>query len=93
LREARESERTRRLKMFTLPQIMSLPVLSGLDAGVMQWPTIGAVLAALLIAALVGAALGLLREGISPTRPGRAEEVAEPRLAAVADDHRYCKAA
>jgi hypothetical protein len=79
--------------MFTLPQIMSLPVLSGLDAGVMQWPTIGAVLAALLIAALVGTALGLLREAVSPTQRGRVEELAEPERAAVPDDPRYSKAA
>ena len=79
--------------MFTLPQIVSLPVLSGLDAGVMQWPTIGAVLAALLIAALIGTALGLLREGVSPVQRSRAQEVAEPHLVAIADDHRYPKAA
>ena len=79
--------------MFTLPQILSLPILSGLDAGVIQWPTIGAVLASLLIAALVGTALGLLREAVGPTQRGRAEKAAEPQLAAVADDHRYCKAA
>jgi hypothetical protein len=79
--------------MLTLPQIMSLPVLSGLDAGVMQWPTIGAVLAALLIAALVGTALGLLREAVSPTPRRRVEELAAPELAAVPDDPRYSKAA
>jgi biotin transporter BioY len=79
--------------MFTLPQIMSLPVFSGFDAGVMQWPTIGAVLAALLIAALVGTVLGLLREAVSPTRRGRVDKMAERKIAAVADDHRYPKAA
>jgi tetrahydromethanopterin S-methyltransferase subunit C len=79
--------------MFTLSQILSLPVLSGLDAGAMQWPTIGAVLVSLLIAALVGTVLGLLREAAigMQRRPG--EKVAAPQCAAVADDHGYCEAA
>ena len=79
--------------MFTLPQMLSLPVFSGLDGGAMQWPTIGAVLAALLIAAFVGTALGLLREAVIGTQRRRAEKVAEPQLAAVARDHGCCEAA
>lgn len=79
--------------MFTLPQILSLPVLSGLDAGAMQWPTIGAVLASLLIAAFVGTMLGLLREAVIGTQRRRAEKVAEPQHAAVTRDHGCCEAA
>jgi hypothetical protein len=79
--------------MFTLPQILSLPVLSGLDAGAIRSPTIGAVLASLLIATLVGTALGLLREAVTGTQRRRAEKVAEPQPAAVASDHGCCEAA
>ena len=79
--------------MFTIPQILSLPVFSGLDAGAMQWPTIGAMLAWLVIAAFVGTTLGLLREAVSGTQRRRVARVAEPQLVAVAPDHGCCETA
>jgi len=48
--------------MFAIPEIVSLPVLSSLGSGTVLWPTLGGVLAWMLVAAVVGTLLGLLRE-------------------------------
>jgi hypothetical protein len=48
--------------MFAIPQILSLPLLSGLDSGTLAFPVLGNVLVWTLIAALVGSALGFMRE-------------------------------
>jgi len=48
--------------MFTLPQIITSPLLANLGSGAATWPTVGALLAWAMIAALVGSALGILRE-------------------------------
>jgi len=48
--------------MFTLPQIFTVPLLSSLGSGAATWPTVGVVFAWAMIAALVGSALGILRE-------------------------------
>ena len=48
--------------MFTFPQIVSLPILSSLGSGAALWPTAGGVIAWMLLAALVGSALGILRD-------------------------------
>jgi hypothetical protein len=61
--------------MFT-PQILTVPIFSALDGGAVTWPTIGAVLATMLIAAFVGSALGVLREGLRGTERTRAAKKA-----------------
>ena len=48
--------------MYALPQILSLPILSGLDSGTLDFPAVGTFLAWALVAALVGAGLGFLRD-------------------------------
>jgi hypothetical protein len=48
--------------MFSLPQIVVTPILASLGSGSATWPTVGAVMAWALFAALVGSALGILRE-------------------------------
>jgi len=48
--------------MFTLPQVFAIPLLNSLGSGASTWPTVGAVFAWAMIAALVGSALGILRE-------------------------------
>lgn len=48
--------------MFPLPSITSLPVPSGVILGAIDVPTIAAVIGWFLFAALVGSALGILRE-------------------------------
>jgi hypothetical protein len=80
--------------MFTLPEILSVPVFSALGSGAVVWPTVGAVLAWMLIAAFVGSSLGLLREvlrGRERTRVAN-KRVVESHLAPVAPAH-DCRAA
>lgn len=81
--------------MFTLPQILSLPALSGLDAGTLQWPAIGLVLAWFVIAAFVGISLGFLRECASgPAKRTASDE--HPSVRLVPPAHRepaHCEAA
>jgi hypothetical protein len=48
--------------MFALPSIISFPVVSGLNLSAFDVPTAAAFIAWFLIAALVGSALGILRE-------------------------------
>jgi hypothetical protein len=76
--------------MFT-PEILTVPIFSVLDGGAVPWPTIGAVLAWMLIAAFVGSSLGLLREGLRGTQRAAKKTVAEPPLATPA--HGCCEAA
>lgn len=68
--------------MFT-PEIVTIPLFSALDGGMIAYPTIGAVLAWMLIAAFVGSALGLLGEAFRGTTPARVEAktMAETRVA------------
>jgi len=79
--------------MFT-PEILSVPVFSMLDGGAVLWPTIGAVLVWMLIAAFVGSALGLLREGLRGTEPTHVarKKIAESHVG-VAPTHGCCEAA
>jgi len=78
-----------------IPEILTVPVFSALDGGAVPWPTVGAVLAWMLIAALVGTSLGLLREGLRGTERTRAAEktVGESAPAPVAPAHGCCEAA
>ena len=80
--------------MFT-PEILSVPVFSMLDGGAVLWPTIGAVLVWMLIAAFVGSALGLLREGLGGTERTRVarKKIAESNVAGVTPTHGCCEAA
>lgn len=54
--------------MFAIPQILLHPVLSGFGSGTVASPTVALVLAWLLVAALVGSLLGILREAAGNTR-------------------------
>jgi hypothetical protein len=80
--------------MFT-PEILTVPIFSALDGGAVAWPTIGAVLASMLIAAFVGSALGVLREGLRGIERTRTEKktVAETHPAPVVPAHGCCEAA
>ena len=69
--------------MFAIPLISAVPIPS-LFGGTMFVPGEGAFLAAVLIAALVGSALGVLRQATSP-RPG--PTVLHPAAAAPSIDH------
>ena len=66
--------------MFAFPEIISAPVLSSLGTGGELWPTAGGVLAWMLLAALVGSALGILRQvttnSVSARRASSARGVA-----------------
>ena len=79
--------------MFT-PEILTVPVFSALGSGTVLWPTLGAVLAWMLIAAFVGSALGLLREAVGAPLRKRVEKrrLAELHVAPVASA-RECGAA
>jgi hypothetical protein len=48
--------------MFALPQVISVPLLSSVAGVQMDWPWLGAFLAWVAVAALVGTSLGFLRE-------------------------------
>ena len=79
--------------MFT-PEILTVPVFSALGSGAVPFPTVGAVLAWMLIAAFVGSALALLREAVGQPLRKRVENkrVAELHVAPVASA-RECGAA
>lgn len=81
--------------MFTFPDpgVLSAPVFSFLDGGAVLWPSIGAVLAWMLVAAFVGTSLGLLREALRGTQRRPAEKAAAPQIARVAPAHDCCEAA
>ena len=53
--------------MFVFP-VMSLAVWSSLGSGTADWPTVGAVLGWMLLAALVGSGLGILRDSTRGAR-------------------------
>lgn len=74
--------------MFT-PEILTIPVFSALGGGAVPWPTSGAVLVWMLIAAFVGSLLGLLREAVRGTERTRVakKRVVESRLTPVAPAH------
>jgi hypothetical protein len=78
-----------------IPEILTVPMFSVLDGGAVAWPTIGAVLAAMLMAAFVGSALGVLREGLRGTERTRMEKKsgAETHPAPVAPVHACREAA
>jgi hypothetical protein len=82
----------RRLQMIA-PEILSVPVFSMLDGGAVPWPTIGAVLVWMLIAAVVGIALGFLRENLRGTEPTPVarKKMGESHVGATA--HGCCEAA
>ena len=61
--------------MLTVPVFMSAPVFGTLSSGGADWPTLGAVIGWLLLAAVVGSALGILQRGtrrpVVPVYPER----------------------
>ena len=63
--------------MFSIPLISAVPI-PGLFGGTLEVPAVGAFLAVVLIAALVGSALGVLREATSP-HPGAAADSPDDR--------------
>jgi hypothetical protein len=73
---------------------LSVPVFNSLGSGAVLSPTIGEVLAWMLIAALVGSLLGLLREGVRGSEGTYAEKktAAETHPAPVAPAHGYREA-
>ncbi|MFI5397907.1 MAG: hypothetical protein ACHQ9S_20405 [Candidatus Binatia bacterium] len=74
--------------MFT-PEILTVPVFNALGSGTVLWPTVGAVLAWMLIAVFVGSSLGLLREALRGTERTRVakKRVVESHLTPVAPAH------
>jgi hypothetical protein len=51
--------------MFALPQMISVPVF-GFGVGGIEWPWLGPALASVLLTALIGGFLGLLRASAGP---------------------------
>lgn len=52
--------------MYAIPQLIAVPALSNVAMTTIEWPALGAFLAWMLIAALVGIGLGALRRMTSP---------------------------
>jgi hypothetical protein len=52
--------------MFTVPVHLSAPLFNVLGSGTAEWPTLTAVAGWMLMAALVGSALGILRRSSAP---------------------------
>ena len=50
--------------MYALPTLVSLPTLSSIASGTIEWPSLGIVVAWIAVAALVGIALGSLRRSV-----------------------------
>jgi len=48
--------------MFTLPQVISLPAMSGIVAGSFEWPALGAVIVWFMVALLLTAVVGVIAE-------------------------------
>ncbi len=81
--------------MFAIPQLMAVPAMTSVGSMTMDWPTVGAFLAWMLIAAFVGTGLGALRRMTSPppsvTQPHPTHAVlARPHVHA---DHNHLEAA
>lgn len=67
--------------MFYTPEILTMPVFSAMGSGAVPEPSVGVVLAWVLVAAFVGSVLGLLREAMRGNKTNRVEN-AEPSRAA-----------
>ncbi len=80
--------------MFT-PEILTVPVFSAWGSGAVLYPTVGVVLVWMVIAAFVGSALGLLREGLRVPAGRRADSltIAGRHGAPVASARECCEAA
>ncbi len=80
--------------MFT-PEILTVPVFSALGSGAVLYPTIGVVLAWMVIVAFVGSALGVLRERLRAPerRPAERTEVAHRHVPRAAAARECCQAA
>jgi hypothetical protein len=82
--------------MYAIPQLMTVPALTGVGVMTTDWPTLGVFLAWTLIAALVGTGLGALRRlGTQPPAIGRPHAV-PPRVFAASThvaDHNHLEAA
>ena len=83
--------------MYAFPQLIAVPALTSVGAITIEWPTIGAFFAWMLIAALVGSALGALRRGASQppvvTHPRTAKPTVFALQARVDADHKHLEAA
>jgi hypothetical protein len=84
--------------MFAIPQIISVPALAGMGATAIEWPSVGAFLAWMMIAAFVGTLLGMLRNMAALPPSDRGVDSVRPtnRLPAdttLAADHHHREAA
>ncbi len=66
--------------MFAFPQMVLVPALSSVGYEVVTWPNVGLLLAWLLVSALVGTSLGLLRDYTSHTAQSTTKEVPSVRV-------------
>ncbi len=79
--------------MFPTPELLSVPMFSALVSGTVLYPTVGAVLAWMVIAGFVGSALGMLREGLRAPEGRRAStKVTVPHVAPGVHALRYREA-
>ncbi len=79
--------------MFT-PEILTVPVFNALGSGAVLYPTVGLVLAWMVIVAFVGSALGLLREGLDMPKRHRlgSTKVAHRPVTPAAGTRECCQA-
>ena len=79
--------------MFSIPLIGAVPI-PGVFGGTIIVPGLGAFLTAVLVAALVGSALGVLREATSPhTGSAAGHPITEPSALDHDDHHAHQEAA
>ena len=65
--------------MNSLIHLASIPLMSSIGSGTIEWPTLGALLAWTLLSALVGSGLGVLRAGLQGPRVAQDHAGNQPR--------------
>ena len=83
--------------MNPLIHFASIPLMSGIGSGAVEWPTLGALFAWTLLSALVGSGLGVLRAGLHGPRVAQDHAGNQPRRIvdppALHPDHAHSEAA
>jgi hypothetical protein len=83
--------------MFAIPQLITVPALSGVGVMTIEWPMLGVLLAWALIAALVGSGLGALRRMSAQSPAVPRPRALHPRVREAAphvdSDHGHLEAA
>jgi len=83
--------------MYGLTHLASIPLMSSIGSGTIEWPTLGALFVWTIVAALVGSGLGVLRAGLRAPMAVQDRAHDQPRLIvaprSLHHDHAHSEAA